>query len=72
MNHHWCSVTIISLNFKDRSTPSEAASKVKRGQKGKMKKMKEKYGDQDEEERQLRMELLQVAIKAKKKSLFIQ
>ncbi|KAG0045096.1 hypothetical protein BGZ83_009655 [Gryganskiella cystojenkinii] len=29
-----------------------------RGKKGKAKKMKEKYGDQDEEERQLRLELL--------------
>jgi hypothetical protein len=32
----------------------------KRGQKGKMKKIKEKYKDQDEDERQLKMELLQV------------
>ncbi|XP_061172941.1 ribosome quality control complex subunit NEMF-like [Saccostrea echinata] len=30
----------------------------KRGQRSKMKKIKEKYGDQDEEERQLRMEIL--------------
>jgi len=35
----------------------------KRGQKGKMKKIKEKYKDQDDDERQLRMELLQVNIK---------
>ena len=32
----------------------------KRGQKGKMKKIKEKYKDQDDDERQLRMDLLQV------------
>ncbi|KAK2949274.1 putative Ribosome quality control complex subunit NEMF [Blattamonas nauphoetae] len=32
--------------------------KLKRGQKGKYKKMREKYGEQDEEERQLRMELI--------------
>ncbi|XP_078313250.1 ribosome quality control complex subunit NEMF-like isoform X3 [Crassostrea virginica] len=31
---------------------------IKRGQKNRLKKMKEKYGDQDEEERQLRMEIL--------------
>ncbi|XP_057671845.1 ribosome quality control complex subunit NEMF homolog [Diorhabda carinulata] len=31
----------------------------KRGQKGKLKKIKEKYKDQDEEERRLRMEILQ-------------
>lgn len=36
-------------------------STAKRGQKGKMKKIKEKYKDQDEDERQLKMELLQVA-----------
>ena len=33
-----------------------------RGRKGKAKKMKDKYADQDEEERQLRMELLAVCI----------
>lgn len=33
-----------------------------RGRKGKAKKMKDKYADQDEEERQLRMELLAVNI----------
>ncbi|KAL3287095.1 hypothetical protein HHI36_001579 [Cryptolaemus montrouzieri] len=32
---------------------------MKRGQKSKLKKIKEKYKDQDEEERQLRMEILQ-------------
>ncbi len=31
-----------------------------RGKKGKLKKMKEKYKDQDEEERQLKMQILQV------------
>ncbi|XP_028677833.2 ribosome quality control complex subunit NEMF-like isoform X1 [Erpetoichthys calabaricus] len=31
---------------------------LKRGQKNKLKKMKEKYGDQDEEDRELRMKLL--------------
>lgn len=33
---------------------------TKRGQKSKLKKIKEKYKDQDEEERQLRMQILQV------------
>ena len=32
-----------------------------RGKKGKLKKMKEKYKDQDEEERQLKMQILQVS-----------
>lgn len=33
---------------------------MKRGQRSKLKKIKEKYKDQDDEERQLRMEILQV------------
>jgi hypothetical protein len=33
-----------------------------RGKKGKLKKMKEKYKDQDDEERQLKMQILQVRI----------
>ncbi|CAD7084188.1 unnamed protein product [Hermetia illucens] len=37
------------------------ASQVKRGQRGKMKKIKSKYRDQDEEERQMRMEILKSA-----------
>ncbi|KAF5275268.1 hypothetical protein FQA39_LY06928 [Lamprigera yunnana] len=37
----------------------------KRGQKGKLKKIREKYKDQDEEERRLRMEILQSAGSAK-------
>lgn len=42
-------------------------STAKRGQKGKMKKIKEKYKDQDEDERQLKMELLQSAGPARDK-----
>ncbi|CAH1102827.1 unnamed protein product [Psylliodes chrysocephalus] len=38
---------------------------AKRGQKGKLKKIKEKYKDQDEEERKLRMEILQSSGTAK-------
>lgn len=37
--------------------------KISRGQKGKLKKMKEKYADQDEEERNIRMALLAVSTK---------
>jgi hypothetical protein len=33
-----------------------------RGKKGKLKKMKSKYADQDEEERKIKMELLAVII----------
>ncbi|KAI7737225.1 hypothetical protein M8C21_001548 [Ambrosia artemisiifolia] len=43
----------------------DGGGKVSRGQKGKLKKMKEKYGDQDEEERKIRMALLASAGKAK-------
>ena len=35
---------------------------LKRGQRGKLKKIKEKYKYQDEEERKLRMEILQVLL----------
>lgn len=35
---------------------------LKRGQKGRLKKMKEKYKDQDEEDRKLSMQVLQVNI----------
>ncbi|KAJ8308819.1 hypothetical protein KUTeg_013693 [Tegillarca granosa] len=37
---------------------NEQQQPAKRGQKGKRKKMRDKYADQDEEERQLRMEIL--------------
>ncbi|GAA0144785.1 hypothetical protein LIER_05139 [Lithospermum erythrorhizon] len=40
--------------------------KMSRGQKGKLKKIKEKYADQDEEERRIRMALLAPAGKAQK------
>lgn len=38
-----------------------SGGKMSRGQKGKLKKMKEKYADQDEEERSIRMALLAVS-----------
>lgn len=43
----------------------DGGGKVSRGQKSKLKKMKEKYADQDEEERKIRMALLASAGKAK-------
>ncbi|XP_011071357.1 nuclear export mediator factor NEMF [Sesamum indicum] len=42
------------------------SGKISRGQKGKLKKIKEKYADQDEEERSIRMALLAAAGKSKK------
>jgi hypothetical protein len=39
---------------------------VPRGKKGKLKKMKEKYADQDDEERELRMEILKVCFGRRK------
>lgn len=42
-------------NFKKKN------QQIKRGQHGKLKKMKEKYKDQDEDERRLRMEILKVS-----------
>ncbi|CAG9835026.1 unnamed protein product [Diabrotica balteata] len=45
---------------KEEKVDTKADNKqVKRGQKGKLKKIKEKYKDQDDEERKLRMEILQ-------------
>ncbi|KAF9278298.1 hypothetical protein BGZ88_000644 [Linnemannia elongata] len=43
---------------KGTATPPAAPAASVRGKKGKAKKIKEKYADQDEEERQLRLELL--------------
>lgn len=44
----------------DKPADKNQQPAAKRGQKGKLKKIKEKYKDQDEDERQLKMELLQV------------
>lgn len=46
---------------KDIKNLRSAGGKISRGQKGKLKKMKEKYADQDEEERSIRMALLAVS-----------
>lgn len=43
------------------STKETGPNPLKRGQKAKMKKIRQKYGDQDEEERQMRLFLLQVS-----------
>lgn len=53
------------INVKN-SKPGQG--KTTRGQKGKLKKIKEKYADQDEEERTIRMSLLAAAGKPKKNS----
>ncbi|KAL8598247.1 hypothetical protein ACOMHN_035197 [Nucella lapillus] len=45
------------LKGDDASRPQQS-QQPKRGQKGKQRKIKDKYGDQDEEERKLKMELL--------------
>ncbi|RHN73006.1 putative transcription factor interactor and regulator CCHC(Zn) family [Medicago truncatula] len=47
------------LHAKDaENLKTGGGKKISRGQKGKLKKMKEKYADQDEEERSIRMSLL--------------
>lgn len=53
-------VTASQPERSDESKKPEGG-KITRGQKGKLKKMKEKYADQDEEERNIRMALLAVS-----------
>lgn len=48
----------VSQPDKDAQNNKPGGGKVSRGQKGKLKKIKEKYADQDEEERRIRMALL--------------
>ncbi|KAK2990178.1 hypothetical protein RJ640_014630 [Escallonia rubra] len=50
-----------------QSSRPDGAGKISRGQRGKLKKMKEKYADQDEEERNIRMALLASAGRVPKK-----
>ncbi|KAH9509091.1 hypothetical protein Btru_048998 [Bulinus truncatus] len=52
------------LNLANKKKP-DVVQPVKRGQRGKKKKIKEKYADQDEEERRLKMEILASAGSAK-------
>lgn len=47
---------------KDGQNKKQGGGKISRGQRGKLKKMKEKYADQDEEERSIRMALLGVSV----------
>jgi hypothetical protein len=49
-----------SQQEKGKGSTQAANPKVSRGQKGKLKKIKEKYAEQDEEEREIRMALLAV------------
>ncbi|KAM7360796.1 nuclear export mediator factor NEMF homolog Clbn [Cochliomyia hominivorax] len=53
------------LQHADDSQNKHNSQVVKRGQKGKLKKIKSKYKDQDDEERQLRMQILKSAGKIK-------
>ncbi|KAL5849225.1 hypothetical protein ACOSQ4_007238 [Xanthoceras sorbifolium] len=57
-----------NANQAERSVKNKIpeVGKISRGQKGKIKKMKEKYADQDEEERNIRMALLASAGKVQK------
>ncbi|CAB4489274.1 unnamed protein product [Rhizophagus irregularis] len=45
-------------NIEDKEKQAKKSTQIPRGKKGKMKKLKDKYADQDEEERAIRMELL--------------
>ncbi|XP_075104545.1 uncharacterized protein LOC107781168 [Nicotiana tabacum] len=56
----------------DVNNSKSGGGKVIRGQKGKLKKIKEKYADQDEEERRIRMALLASAGKVEKVDQTIQ
>ncbi|KAK3140016.1 hypothetical protein QOZ80_5AG0394140 [Eleusine coracana subsp. coracana] len=52
---------------KSKGNANAAKSKVSRGQKSKLKKIKEKYAEQDDEEREIRMALLASSGKASRK-----
>lgn len=56
----------VSQSDNDSKTSKPNYGKTSRGQRGKLKKIKEKYADQDEEERRIRMALLSAAGKSKK------
>ncbi|XP_066906354.1 ribosome quality control complex subunit NEMF homolog isoform X2 [Halyomorpha halys] len=62
-DEHNLSKKIVSTNSESsqKSEPHLKDSKYKRGQKSRQKKIKEKYKDQDEEEKQLRMSILKSA-----------
>lgn len=52
----------VSRPDNDAIISKQGGGKISRGQRGKLKKIKEKYADQDEEERRIRMALLAVSI----------
>ncbi|XP_018856628.2 nuclear export mediator factor NEMF isoform X2 [Juglans regia] len=58
--------TSVGYQEKKSQTTVPGGGKLSRGQRGKLKKMKEKYADQDEEERNIRMALLASAGKTNK------
>ncbi|CAA0824105.1 zinc knuckle (CCHC-type) family protein [Striga hermonthica] len=58
----------VSQAENDGKNPKPGGGKPSRGQRGKLKKIKEKYADQDEEERSIRIALLAAAGKSKKKT----
>lgn len=55
---------VVSVNQPEKHTQNnkQGGGKISRGQRSKLKKMKEKYANQDEEERSIRMALLAVSI----------
>ncbi|XAR49725.1 hypothetical protein NMG60_11033007 [Bertholletia excelsa] len=57
---------MVSQPEKDVQNPRPVGGKVSRGQRSKLKKIKEKYADQDEEERSIRMALLASAGRVQK------
>lgn len=50
----------IFKNVTDKKSEITKPLILKRGQRGKLKKIKEKYKDQDDDEREMRIKLLQV------------
>ncbi|XP_057959067.1 uncharacterized protein LOC131151707 [Malania oleifera] len=56
----------VSLSDKNVQNSRSGGGKISRGQRSKLKKIKEKYADQDEEERNIRMALLASAGKVQK------
>ncbi|XP_019419387.1 PREDICTED: nuclear export mediator factor NEMF isoform X1 [Lupinus angustifolius] len=60
-------VADISSNLPAKEAQKTGGQKTSRGQKSKLKKIKEKYADQDEEERSIRMALLASSGKSNKK-----
>ncbi|KAL8160339.1 hypothetical protein V2J09_001876 [Rumex salicifolius] len=61
-----------SANQSAQTNSMTVGGKATRGQKGKLKKIKEKYADQDEEERKIRMALLASAGNANKTESIVQ